>query len=189
METLPVTQKWPARCAKVSDISDYWKKDLGLLPFMPTDNVQESDPPRLFGGFNGCAQRPAALQELEVPEDLDVSLRLLYLQPLGFSMDGAGTGVPHLLSLHSAHHSTWLNAFLGEIVFDLGFTWFYSVLDGVLYGKNRICDQENHRTHLLKQVFPNQNSEWPRKLGRWATSWRSSCGCVPGDDWGWMVRL
>eukprot|EP00434_Breviolum_minutum_P009587 symbB.v1.2.008440.t1/scaffold530.1/size191304/8 len=49
----------------VSDISDYWKKDLGLLPFMPTDNVQE----------------------LEVPEELDVSLRLLYLQTLNDQLE------------------------------------------------------------------------------------------------------
>lgn len=152
----------------MSDISDYWKKDLGLLPFMPTDNVQESDPPRLFRRLQRLC--PAlSCQELEVPEDLDVSLRLLYLQPLGFSMDGAGTGVPHLLSLHSApvritlHDSMHFWVKLCSIWVSI--TWFYSLLDGVLYGKNRICDQENHRTHLLKQIFPSQNCEWLRKLG------------------------
>eukprot|EP00930_Biecheleria_cincta_P003223 TRINITY_DN104156_c0_g1_i1.p1 TRINITY_DN104156_c0_g1~~TRINITY_DN104156_c0_g1_i1.p1 ORF type:complete len:752 (+),score=213.40 TRINITY_DN104156_c0_g1_i1:135-2390(+) len=43
----------------ISDISDYWKVDLGLLPFMPSDNV-------------------GALEEL--PEDLDPAARLEYLQ-------------------------------------------------------------------------------------------------------------
>lgn len=46
---------------QVSDISDFWKKELGLLPYMPTDNVQEVD----------------------LPEELDHSIRLLYLQILG----------------------------------------------------------------------------------------------------------
>ena len=46
---------------KVSDISDYWKTDLGLLPFMPTDNVAESD----------------------LPDDIDLSLRLKYLETPG----------------------------------------------------------------------------------------------------------
>ena len=45
--------------AKVSDISDYWKADLGLLPFMPTDNVAETD----------------------LPDDVDPSFRLKYLEP------------------------------------------------------------------------------------------------------------
>ncbi|CAJ1425370.1 unnamed protein product, partial [Effrenium voratum] len=49
----------------VSDISDYWKKDLGLLPFMPTDNVGETD----------------------LPEDLDLNLRLAYLQTLNEQLE------------------------------------------------------------------------------------------------------
>lgn len=49
----------------VSDISDFWKKELGLLPYMPTDNVQEVD----------------------LPEELDHSIRLLYLQNLNEQLE------------------------------------------------------------------------------------------------------
>eukprot|EP00439_Symbiodinium_sp_Y106_P019296 s2919_g2.t1 len=49
----------------VSDISDYWKADLGLLPFMPTDNVAESD----------------------LPDDVDPSFRLKYLEILNEKLE------------------------------------------------------------------------------------------------------
>ncbi|CAE6913236.1 ASCC2, partial [Symbiodinium sp. KB8] len=49
----------------VSDISDYWKADLGLLPFMPTDNVAETD----------------------LPDDVDPSFRLKYLEMLNEKLE------------------------------------------------------------------------------------------------------
>ena len=168
-------EKYPR--VQVSDISDYWKKDLGLLPFMPTDNVQEIQSGREVGlGGTVTAQHstapgvggaggPGCVPEVAISSatgrvDGTVSCPCSMVWERMFSPR-------YLLSAHgSARHSTLLKPFLGVFIF----IWAF-------------CESVTRKIkkHISwSKSFPaKMASFWPRNLGPWTTSWRSSCGCVP----------